>query len=96
MPRNFEVFTQLTEKISALNKQIQVTEATMRKTYLDLKFEIRDKENETGIYSSNQITDGGEKSGDNHNIITGGGKLSELLMYKKMQILSAENNIDEQ
>jgi len=96
MPRNFEVFTQLTEKISALNKQIQVTEATMRKTYLDLKFEIRDKENETGIYNTNQLPDGNKEPGDNHNVITGGGKLSELLMYKKMQILSAENNIDEQ
>lgn len=46
MPRYFEVFGQLTEKISALNKQVVSTEQTIRKTYLDLKFEIRDKQEE--------------------------------------------------
>ena len=46
MPRYFEVFGQLTEKISSLNKQIVTTEQTIRKTYLDLKFEIRDKKEE--------------------------------------------------
>ena len=46
MPRYFEVFGQLTEKISSLNKQIVNTEQTIRKTYLDLKFEIRDKKEE--------------------------------------------------
>ena len=46
MPRYFEVFGQLTEKISALNKQVINTEQTIRKTYLDLKFEIRDKKEE--------------------------------------------------
>lgn len=48
MPRYFEVFGQLTEKISALNKQVVSTEQTLRKTYLDLKFEIRDKQEEMG------------------------------------------------
>lgn len=46
MPRNFEVFGQLTDKISALSKQILQTEQTIRKTYLDLKYEIRDKQEE--------------------------------------------------
>ena len=43
MPRMYEVFGQLTDKISGINKQIISTEQTIRKTYVDLKFEIRDK-----------------------------------------------------
>lgn len=42
-PRLYEVFGQLTDKISGLTKQIIATEQTIRKTYVDLKFEIRDK-----------------------------------------------------
>jgi len=98
MPRNFEVFAGLTEKISALNKQIQVAEATLRKTYIDLKLEIYDKANEEeqpvlGISGGNyqQIED------PNHNIVTGTSKLIELLQYKKMKELQAsQNQIDEQ
>ena len=96
-PRNFEVYTQLTDKISALSKQIQVTEATMRKTYLDLKLEIRDKQAEErqnldGPAGAKQI-----QGRSNHNVITGGGKLAELLMYKRMKTLeAAQDGPDEQ
>lgn len=55
MPRYFEVFGQLTEKISALNKQVVGTEQTIRKTYLDLKFEIRDKKEEEMNTSGNLV-----------------------------------------
>ena len=43
MPRNYEVFGQLTDKIQSINKQIFDTEQRVRKTYVDLKYEIRDK-----------------------------------------------------
>ena len=46
IPRNYEVFAQLTDKLQSLNKQILNTEQIIRKTYIDLKFEIRDKEQE--------------------------------------------------
>lgn len=46
MPRMYEVFAQLTDKIQAINKQIISTETQIRKTYIDLKFEIRDKQAE--------------------------------------------------
>lgn len=48
MPRMYEVFGQLSDKISSINKQIIATEQTIRKTYLDLKFEINDKRAEVG------------------------------------------------
>lgn len=51
IPRYYEVFGQLTDKIQSLNKQILNTEQTIRKTYIDLKFEIRDKEQEVGFDS---------------------------------------------
>ena len=44
--RNSEVFGQLTDKIQSINKQIFDTEQRIRKTYLDLKYEIRDKQGE--------------------------------------------------
>lgn len=46
-PRLYEVFGQLTDKIQALNKQIIDTEQKIRKTYIDLKYEIRDREAES-------------------------------------------------
>lgn len=48
MPRMYEVFGQLTDRIRDINKQIISTEQTIRKTYQDIKFEIRDKEAEEG------------------------------------------------
>ena len=45
-PRMYEVFGQLTDKIQSINKQIFDTEQRIRKTYVDIKYEIRDKINE--------------------------------------------------
>lgn len=42
-PRMYEVFGQLTDKIQSINKQIFDTEQRIRKTYVDLKYEIIDK-----------------------------------------------------
>ena len=44
--RNNEVFGQLVDKMQSINKQIFDTEQRIRKTYLDLKYEIRDKQGE--------------------------------------------------
>ena len=59
MPRNYEVFGQLTDKIQSINKQIFDTEQRMRKTYVDLKYEIRDKISEdfsTGLPGNSSNT----------------------------------------
>ena len=48
MPRMYEVFSQLTDKIQSINKQILETEQKIRKTYVDLKFEVRDRRSEAG------------------------------------------------
>ncbi len=45
-PRMYEVFGQLTDKIQSINKQIFDTEQRIRKTYVDIKYEIRDKMSE--------------------------------------------------
>jgi hypothetical protein len=42
----YEVFGQLTDKIQSINKQIFDTEQRIRKTYVDIKYEIRDKMSE--------------------------------------------------
>lgn len=46
MPRMYEVFAQLTEKLQKINEQIVTTEQKIRKTYIDIKYEVRDKMNE--------------------------------------------------
>ena len=38
-----EVFSGLTDRVQALNKQIVSTEQQIRRTYMDLKIEIREK-----------------------------------------------------
>lgn len=43
MPRMYEVFSGFTDRIQALNKQIVSTEQQIRRTYMDLKIEIREK-----------------------------------------------------
>jgi len=66
MPRMYEVFGQLTDRISGINKQIVSTEQTIRKTYVDLKFEIRDKMSEDLA------------NADMNNAITGGNSTKQL------------------
>lgn len=66
--RTSEVFGQFTDKVAALNKQIFETEARMRKTYVDLKYEIRDKQSEDFAIGSAQnsapaIDDGIQQGG---------------------------------
>ena len=62
-PRMYEVFAQLTDKMQSINKQMTETEQKIRKTYVDLKFEIRDKLNEdyanAAVSSDNMIGNGG-------------------------------------
>lgn len=42
-PRMIEVFTQLTDKITQINKQLLATEVQMRKNYLDFKTDMFEK-----------------------------------------------------
>lgn len=43
-PRMYEVFGQLSEKLMSINKQIIATETQLRKTYIDLKSDYREKQ----------------------------------------------------
>ena len=54
MPRMYEVFTGMTDRMEAINKQIVSTEQQIRRTYLDLKIEIRERENESIAADSQQ------------------------------------------
>lgn len=47
MPRMYEVFSGITDRLQALNKQIVSTEQQIRRTYTDIKMEIREKNTET-------------------------------------------------
>jgi len=47
-PRNYEVFTQITGSIKDINKQIIDTEQRLRKTYIDLKYEVRERNGDSG------------------------------------------------
>lgn len=58
LPRLYEVFGQLSDKIQALDKQIMAAEQSIRKTYLDLKYEITERQAELPQTSSNLIEQG--------------------------------------
>lgn len=62
MPRNFEVYGQLADKITATNKQIVDTEQKVRKTYLDLKFEYMDKQSELGQLTEQKLITSGSQT----------------------------------
>lgn len=87
MPRNYEVFGQLSDKIQALNKQIMSTESTIRKTYLDLKLEIRDKENEIG--TDRLIGAGKMQETDNGVIVSSSKQLIEMARKKHIAEVTA-------
>ena len=85
-PRMIEVFAQLTDKIQAINKQIVNTETQLRKTYLDLKFEIKDKEAEMLDYARDEnvlIDKTTQKSVGN--IVTSPKQLIEQAKLKHME-----------
>ena len=79
MPRMYEVFAQLTDKIQAVNKQIVATEQQLRKTYLDLKFEIKDKESEMlDRTQQQQLTTSQDVQEDKSKIITSSTQLIQM------------------
>lgn len=79
MPRMYEVFAQLTDKIQAVNKQIVATEQQLRKTYLDLKFEIKDKESEMlDRTQQQQLTTSQEVQEDKSKVITSSTQLIQM------------------
>lgn len=84
MPRMYEVFGQLTDKISGINKQIISTEQTIRKTYVDLKFEIRDKiAEDIGNNDNNQLTGSSTKQLENNSVIVTSSKDLNNLAKKR-------------
>ena len=84
MPRMYEVFGQLTDKISGINKQIISTEQTIRKTYVDLKFEIRDKIAEgIGNNDNNQLASSSTKQLENNSVIVTSSKDLNNLAKKR-------------
>lgn len=58
MPRMYEVFGQMTDKIQSINKQIIDTEQRIRKTYQDLKYEIRDMQSEISFQKGSDAAKG--------------------------------------
>ena len=84
MPRMYEVFGQLTDKISGINKQIISTEQTIRKTYVDLKFEIRDKiAEDIGNNDNNQLARSSTKQLENNSVIVTSSKDLNNLAKKR-------------
>jgi len=85
--RSTEVFGQLTDKIQSINKQIFDTEQRIRKTYLDLKYEIRDKQGEefslSGANGNNGMISG--PSGDGGVLITSTKSMIENARNMKIQ-----------
>lgn len=89
MPRMYEVFTGMTDRMEAINKQIVSTEQQIRRTYLDLKMEIRERENENISTHQPKAIEGG--NGNSGLIVSSSKQLIEMAkarhkeeMLKKM------------
>lgn len=85
--RNSEVFGQLTDKIQSINKQIFDTEQRIRKTYLDLKYEIRDKQGEDFALNGGSQNQGmiGGPTGDGGILVTSTKNMIENARNMKIQ-----------
>lgn len=94
MPRMYEVFGQLTDKIQAINKQILATEAQIRKTYIDLKFEIKDKETELIEMAQKDPNVLTTSQQSNQNIVTSSKQLIEMAKKKHMEKLNSIKEIE--
>lgn len=92
-PRMYEVFGQMTDKIQSINKQIVDTEQRLRKTYLDIKFETRDKQSED--LGSSETVDALPGPGQNTNggvIITSTKNLIASAKQKHLEALKEKEN----
>jgi hypothetical protein len=84
MPRMYEVFSGMTDRLQALNKQIVSTEQQIRRTYLDLKVEIREKFNDSlsgGPENDTKMLEGAPDS-NGHIIVSSSKQLIEMAKKK--------------
>ena len=94
-PRMYEVFGQMTDKIQSINKQIVDTEQRLRKTYLDIKFETRDKQSED--INTNENVNALPGPGQNANggvIITSTKNLIASAKQRHLEALKEKENED--
>ena len=95
--RSTEVFGQLTDKIQSINKQIFDTEQRIRKTYLDLKFEIRDKQGEDFALLGSGNTGqqiGGQSVNGGHLISSSRALVDEIKNIKKKAVAAKETKAE--
>ena len=85
--RNIEVFGQLTQLLTNINKQILETEIRMRKTYQDLVFEVMDKNQDT-VAPSKQITSGNK---DELVVSSSRDMISQMKDKRKRDMLAKKN-----
>lgn len=90
MPRMYEVFTGMTDRMEAINKQIVSTEQQIRRTYLDLKIEIRERENENIAKDSQQKRL--ENGGTGSLIVSSSKQLVEMAKERHKQQMLAKMN----
>lgn len=90
-PRMYEVFGQLSEKLMSINKQIIATETQLRKTYIDLKSDYREKQaDEKNNINNNQniLT-----SSNTQNYLAKGTK--DLITSCRMQMMKNNSNAED-
>lgn len=90
-PRMYEVFGQLSEKLMSINKQIIATETQLRKTYIDLKSDYREKQAEEKNILPSQTTM--LPSGNQNNYLAKGTK--DLITACRSEMISNNKKVDE-
>lgn len=90
-PRMYEVFGQLSEKLMSINKQIIATETQLRKTYIDLKSDYREKQAEEKNILPSQTTM--LPSGNQNNYLAKGTK--DLITACRNEMISNNKKVDE-
>lgn len=90
-PRMIEVFTNLTDKISQLSKQLLATEVQMRKNYLDFKTDMFEKMQED--MSRSKVPINQLESGQGQGQIFRGTKIA-IQQIKQKMVEEAKKDVD--
>lgn len=89
MPRMYEVFSGLTDRVQALNKQIVSTEQQIRRTYMDIKMEIREKTTEQAAALGAPAVQNALENGNKGVIVSSSKQLIEMARQKHIEKMRA-------
>jgi hypothetical protein len=94
-PRYFETFSQISKNHSDIADQISKFETFIRKNYTDIKYDIKDREDELNLLGGQQVPQLEAKKQDDGILITSTKDFIKNAKTEKIKFLKAKNQKDD-